>query len=196
MKNSSLSSVSAIVKEVLEQKRFGAVREALGRAINLPEPVTQEVAARFLADQTFAKTLIGVRNQIEWRDRMLNDPMNTEFSVPMKRDGQNDTRSASSIAKLALKSANAYIQWSEQGFKEVDSDKLKRRRNACLGCDQLKEAPETLAYRLALVVAQDDPRVCMACGCLFMKKTAMPNEACPMPAEGDQKFSRWNEPFH
>ncbi|WP_170330705.1 hypothetical protein [Ruegeria arenilitoris] len=195
MKNSSLSGISAIVKEVLEHKTFGAIRGALGRAIKLSEPVTPEVAARFLADQTFAKTLIGVRSQSEWRDRMLNDPVNTEFSVPLEAGGPADTRSTDSIAELALKSANAYIQWSTQGFKEVDSETLERRRNACLGCDQLKDAPETLAYRLALVVARDDPRVCMACGCLFMKKTAMPNEACPMPAAGDQNSTRWDEPI-
>lgn len=191
---SPISSVAAILDDVLKAEGFGEVRNELARVINLPEPVTPEVAARFLADTTFAKTIIGVRNQPEWRDRMLQDPLNIQFAIPFEK-GDLDQRNTKTITELALKSANAYISWSTEGFKQVDEETLQHRRDACLTCDQLQEAPNTLAYSLASVVSDGDKRICAACGCLFKKKTIMPEERCPLPMLNNSNKSRWNDPI-
>lgn len=194
MNKSPISGVAAILDDVLKVKGFGEVRKELARVLYLPEPATPEVAARFLADTTFAKTIIGVRNQPEWRDRMLRDPLNIQFAIPFEKDDL-DQRNTKTITELALKSANAYISWSTDGFKKVDENTLEQRRAACLTCDQLQEAPNTLAYSLASVVSDGDKRICAACGCLFKKKTIMPNERCPLPKQDNPKKTRWNEPI-
>lgn len=193
MSETLAGQIQQIVAQVRDAEQFGEARRLLGEALGLSGLASPEATARFLSDDAFAKTLIGTRNFKDWRDRMLADPLNAAFSVPVAPEHGPDGRSATSIAALARKAANAYIQWGKDGFRPVEEAVLARRRAACLACDQLQEAPDSLVYTLARKLADGDRRICAACGCLFQKKTAMPSERCPLPDVENPKKSRWGD---
>ncbi len=184
-----------LVAEICALPTFYDVRSTLAKRLGVDDLVTPEVAARFLADRTFARTLLATRHVVEWRDRMLKDPLNAEFTVPLFKEAERDERSPESVGALALKAANAYIKWSESGFQTVGDAVLERRRAACLACDRLRAAPQTLAYRLADKLAGGDGRVCVECGCLFAKKISIPKETCPLASAENPRESRWGDPL-
>jgi hypothetical protein len=184
-----------LVDEIRALELFEDIRRHLGECLRLPTPTGAEVTARFLADDRFAKTLIATRNIPMVRDRMLLDPANATFTVPIG-NGPDTNMTPRAIAARALDAANAYVTWGAEGFRPVADPILEKRRAACLSCDQLRAPSRSMDMLLSVTGSDTDRRICAACGCPFRKKTIMPSERCPMPSRDDPNLSRWGDPIY
>ena len=74
--------------------------------------------------------------------------------------------------------AKSLAAWGATGFTHVDEAAFSRRVSACRSCPHAKQAPETLAYRLA-GAGKADPSMCGLCGCPIQRKARMSTESCP-----------------
>lgn len=179
---------------VFQAQSLDAARAELGHALGLDGSAGAAVTLRVLNDGTFAVTLASVRKSAEWRDRMLNDPANAAFEVQEGDTSVPAARPPQSVTALLQKRAASMLRWGAAGFKTVGPEALERRREACGGCDQNVELPETLLYKLGSALGDGDDRMCQACGCIISTKTTMTTEQCPLPSPTDPRISRWGEP--
>lgn len=186
-------ALEASLEPVYHAATFGEACEELGKLLELGGPAPAAPTARALADLKFATYLAATRKFPEWRDRLMNDPMNERFDPPT--DERISEHAPASVAELFRKSAVALTKWGATGFQTVEPWILEHRRRACLSCEHLSNAPNTVAYQVAAVVAGDDKRICDLCGCLYAQKSAIPTERCPAADPADPTRSRWGDPM-
>lgn len=183
------------LEPVYSAPSFGEAREKLGALIGLDEAAPANMTARMLNDQKFAIMVSSLGKNPKWRAQFLHDPYNAKFAPPEQAVSDPDQESVASVSELVKKAATGMLKWGTTGFQVAEPHLMQQRRAACLDCDQLSEPPDTFAYRIAKQVSKGDNRICAACGCIVMKKVAMPTERCPKAALDDPSKSRWGDPI-
>ncbi|EDX85025.1 hypothetical protein S7335_2724 [Synechococcus sp. PCC 7335] len=190
------SSIQTLLESTYAAETIGEARDRLGKVLEIDGPAATSVTLRVLADSSFAEKLVAVRKFPQWRDQILADPTNAAFE-PMDQPGedQGNARPVASTVALVKKSSVALLRWGAAGFKKTDPVTAKKRRAACLNCDQLVDSPNSFPYQVAQqVFAGSDQRICAACGCVAAKKVLMATEACPLKDPEDPTLTRWGEP--
>ncbi|MDB9527336.1 hypothetical protein PN498_15150 [Oscillatoria sp. CS-180] len=189
------SSFQSLLESVCEAETIGEARDKLGEILKLKGPATRAVTLRVLADSAFAERLISVRNFPDWRDRLLDDPVNLAFEPTDQSlgEGEGDTHSVTSTVSVIKKSSAALLQWGAAGFQKTKPEIAERRKAACLSCDQLTEPPNSFPYQIARAFADSDRRICAACGCVVSKKILMATERCPLVDPENPNRSRWGD---
>lgn len=157
----------------------------LGEMIGLDRPVAPEVFARAVDDPEYARNLIVCRESPPLRDFLLGQAR--DWAATEQAAGPEATS-----LELVAKAAQSFWAWTKSGFALVDQETQKRRFDTCLACPHLREAPKTLAYKLAGADA-DRNRICGLCGCVASRKARLPNETCPGPHPDRPGFNRWGE---
>ncbi len=183
------------LEPVYNAPTFGEARNRLGSLIGLDEAAPANMTARTLNDQKFAMMVSSLGKHPKWRAQFLHDPYNAKFAPPAETPFDTDKQSVASVSVLVKKAAQGMLKWGTTGFQMAEPQLMQQRRSACLDCDQLSEPPDTFAYRIAKKVSKGDNRICKACGCIVLKKAAMPTERCPMAALDDPSKSRWGDPI-
>ena len=191
-------SVQTLLESTYASETIGEARNRLGEVLEIDGPATTAVTLRVLADSTFAEKLVAVRKFPQWRDQILADPTNSAF-VPMDQPAEEkvgNARPVKSTVELVKKSSVALLRWGAAGFQKTDPVVAQKRRDACLGCDQLVDAPGSFPYQVVQkVFAGSDQRICAACGCVAAKKILMATESCPLADSEDPTLTRWGEPI-
>jgi hypothetical protein len=96
--------------------------------------------------------------------------------------------------QLAGRLGKSMLNWGRTGFTTVTDELYAKRLAACAGCDQLREAPDRLAYKVSLKKGEDK-RTCAACGCVVSRKAKLPKDTCPLQDPENPVMNRWGEPW-
>jgi hypothetical protein len=153
-------------------------RTQLAATLGLEQPVPLPVLEAALRDDAYAHNLLASRRTPAMLQILLANPPRPRTAGPRF-----------SSAELVGRAAIAMARWARTGFSVVDEATLKRRRDACLSCPNLSEAPDRLLYRLT------PGQICKLCGCKVQDKTRLPTEACPERDPERSELSRWGEAF-
>ncbi len=170
-------------------ENFGTARAELGKFLGMDGSAPANVTARVLVDQRYANLVVGLRNFPDWREKLLNDPLNNEYTPPaMDRADATDLPTAKAIIK---KAATAAWDWAANGFEIEEPEEVQRRFEACEPCEKRAEAPKTLLYQAGKSLLGKDKTICTACGCFIATKIAKKTELCPLASDIDPNLSRW-----
>lgn len=153
-------------------------RMQLASTLGLDQPVPLTVLEAALNDDTYAHNLLASRRTPAMMQILLANPPRLRVTEPRW-----------SNTELVGRAAAAMARWARTGFSVVDEATLTRRRDACLACPNLTQAPDQQIYRLL------PGQICKLCGCRVQEKTKLPSEACPERDPQRSDFSRWGEPF-
>lgn len=96
--------------------------------------------------------------------------------------------------QLATRLGKSMLNWGKTGFATVTAEIYEKRLAACAKCDQLRDAPDRLAYKVSLKKGEDK-RTCAACGCVVSRKARLPKDTCPLQDPENPVMNRWGEPW-
>lgn len=167
------------------------VRVRVETALGLAEPMPTAALQRMLVDEEYFHSLLVARSAPAMLAHLLAKarPAGAEHeAAPTVSDGGH------TAPQLVAKAASAFWQWSSGGFSRVEDELYEQRIAACLGCDQLSAAPDTMLHKVAGLLATDK-RSCRACGCFVSAKARLPRENCPLGDSARPDLSRWGEPL-
>jgi hypothetical protein len=162
---------------------FDELTTHFGALLGLDEAAPEDALRAAVDDPVYARHLMGSRGAPAAVRHLLRNPPR-RAAAPAEPP---------STAALTVRAAAALGRWAAAGFKTVDEPTLRRRREACLGCEHLADPPEKVLYQIAARGA-DDPRVCALCGCVAANKARLPGESCPAPHPSVPGLTRWGEP--
>lgn len=174
---------------------WAEARQRFAQILGMTQELPAAVLHRAMMDSVFAHRLLVSRNAPNFLDALISDPNNAKFApLPAEQSLPEEEQPASSSTLTLLgRAAKSLAIWGATGFTHVDEEVFSRRLNACLSCPHLREAPQTLAYRLA-GTGKDEPGACGLCGCPVQRKARMSTEACPGQHPGKPGYTRWDEP--
>lgn len=151
---------------------------ALAKKLGLARPVT-------------ASLFLRAANDPEFLDRLLANAHDLPALEPLLATADAEQRSTPRLVGAALQ---AFWSWAGTGFGIVPGDVYQRRISACHVCPFYGARPNSAAYAIASVWA-DDPRVCSRCGCVMSAKARLPKQNCPSRDPENPAMSRWGEPY-
>lgn len=167
-------------------------RKQLGEFLNRPDAVSENVFLCAVHNKTYAHNLLMCKENKDFLDHLLSNP-------PMESIMHISDSELTNI-ELATKAAKAMVSWARTGFSTADFEMLKRRENACLGCEYLGR-PNKLLQKLVTSKSNEGigsraaDCVCNLCGCNISKKIRLPSESCPAAHPENSELNRWSEPF-
>jgi hypothetical protein len=189
MKNLQEQKKLELLSDVFSATSFGQSRASLGHFLGLTGDAPSSMTARVLIDQKFALIVASLGKLPQWRDRLVNDPYNKKFIPPQEEEV--DQMDLPSVGRLVKNAAGAALEWGTSAFAKPDPWEVDLRREACLSCDQRKQAPKNLVYSVARIASGGEDDICQMCGCAIALKIMMPAEKCPLPAYEGASISRW-----
>lgn len=151
----------------------------LGEILGTSEPVSEQVFAAAMQDQSYARNLLVTRDAPHLREHLLANP-------PAVRDD------ASAIV-LTGRAAKALVRWAGTGFSAVEEQLYRQRLDACAACPhQIEAKRHPTLYRM--MSDGERPKVCGRCGCSLVRKARMTSERCPDEDPRRPGFNRWGQP--
>ncbi len=173
------------MKELEGANSWNEMRKEFGNFLGLDRPTSSAVLRRAREDDKFASYLMMSRHNIKTLTLFLNAPKNKEYEI-------NDTEIEHSNLGLAKKATKAIFNWGKSGFQKVDQETFDARFSNCEQCEYLKDAPDKLAYQVALV-RKSSNKICSSCGCTASRKAWLTSESCPIEDPLRKGYNLWGE---
>lgn len=153
---------------------------ALAKKLGLDRPVAVSLFLRAANDTQFLERLLAHAHDRPRLEAFLATEDRAAAQPP--------------AAQLIGSALGAFWSWVGTGFGIVPGDTYHRRISACRACPFYAPRPQSAAYAIASVWA-DDPRVCSRCGCVMSAKARLPKQNCPSRDPENPAMSRWGEPY-